>query len=331
MKFKWSFSKKKAMKIFKTMKPSVLADITAEVAQCDHTLFVFACGYEARSIALAEKILSSASNGNWTLCGFSFNTYRNFGSRPNNEKILQDYGFKCIEMDGKDAELFILNIKQHLIDLGNNFTQLRIVIDYSSMPRSWYCRLMLECLKKDWMLAVDWVYVSGNYPEFDYPCVGYGEFNRFSGQPGVDRTQLVHFFGLGLDSIRTHGIWNHLDPQCSWCFIAASKRNRDLVRQVHERNTEIIAGSIEVSEVAVDNFTEILATLSDAVRKASAQGDVALVPDGPKPLILAMSIIPTLLELPGVFCWHVGHVKPDGYVPVDVSATGTYYGFRIMS
>ena len=62
---------------------------------------------------------------------------------------------------------------------------------------------------------------------------------------------------------------------------------------------------------------------------SSARGDVVLVPDGAKPLVLAMSLIPEYTGFRGVFCWHIGHVKPDGYVPNDVEATGEIVAFRL--
>jgi hypothetical protein len=74
----------------------------------------------------------------------------------------------------------------------------------------------------------------------------------------------------------------------------------------------------------------MLATLVDLSRKYLTYGDVALVPDGPKPMVAAMSLVPFYLEDKGVYCWHVGHVKPDDYEPVDIDFSGQFFGFGIF-
>lgn len=134
---------------------------------------------------------------------------------------------------------------------------------------------------------------------------------------------------MGFDSIRTHGIWNYLDPQLSVTVIAKSPNNKEHCDRVRKENPEILSASESVFEVNIDQFSSTLSTLIDISRKYSTYGDISLVPDGPKPLVLAMSLVPFYLDTKGVYCWHVGHVKPDEYEPIDIKCSGEFFGFSI--
>jgi hypothetical protein len=64
-------------------------------------------------------------------------------------------------------------------------------------------------------------------------------------------------------------------------------------------------------------------------REFSALGDVILVPDGPKPLVLAASLVPEFLCKPGIVSFHVRRRKTEHLSTVDVSAAGDIYGFSV--
>lgn len=139
----------------------------------------------------------------------------------------------------------------------------------------------------------------------------------------------MNIFGLGFDSIRTHGIWTYLDPQISVAIIARSPNNEEHCKRVRKENPEILSSAESVYEVDIDQFGSTISTIIDISRKYSVFGDVSLVPDGPKPLVLAMSLVPYYLDTKGIYCWHVGHVKPEEYEPIDIKPSGEYFGFSI--
>lgn len=59
-------------------------------------------------------------------------------------------------------------------------------------------------------------------------------------------------------------------------------------------------------------------------------GDIVIVPDGPKPLILAASLIPMRMGVPGVLCFHVTRRKGQNYQPVDVKPIGEPFGLSFV-
>ena len=135
---------------------------------------------------------------------------------------------------------------------------------------------------------------------------------------------------LVLILLETHGIWTHLDPQVTISVIARSPNNGAHCQRVKRENPEIISASTGIYEVEIDKFGSMLATLIDLSRKHQGFGDIALVPDGPKPLVIAMSLVPNYLDEKGFYCWHVSHVKPDDYEPLDVVCSDEYFGFGVF-
>lgn len=288
-------------------------------------LFVFTCGYEERSLSQFLYLQDQAvSNKVHYLC-FSFTSYRKNASRPKNEARLLEHGIKPIELDATDEE----SVWDHLNDYFTN--QLNgdalVYIDYSSMPRNWYCMLARKLVFGELGKTAAMIYSHGRYSDERYPCVGYGEFHKSSGRPDINATREVNIFGLGFDSIRTHGIWTFLDPQLSISIIARSPENKAHLQRVKKENPEILAASSGVFEVDIHKFDSMLASLIDLSRKYREVGDVALVPDGPKAMVIAMFLVPYYLKEKGVYSWHVGHVKPDNYEPIDIQASGEYFGF----
>lgn len=291
-------------------------------------LFVFSCGYEERSLAQYKRLRDKVPNGKIKFLCFSFSAFKKSGSRPKNDKIIKGDGVDSIQLDTGDWACAWATLQSLL---QSDFPSMPpIYIDYSSMPRSWYCNFAVKVSQKELGDRVSFFYSLGEYSQEQYPCVGYGEFHEFSGRPNITSTREINIFGLGFDSIRTHGIWTYLDPQISISLIAATSNNREQCERVKKENPEIIADSETVFEVRVDCFSNMLSTIVDISRKLLPYGDVALVPDGPKPMVLAMSLVPLYLDMSGVYCWHVGHVKPEGYEPIDVRSTGNFYGFQIL-
>jgi hypothetical protein len=174
------------------------------------------------------------------------------------------------------------------------------------------------------------LYTKGKYFDNEHPYVGYGQFKQFSGRPNIAQTKEVNIFGLGFDSTRTYGIWTYLDPNSSVAILAKAPNNQDHLDRVFTENSELIAASNAIYEVPMNQFNQTLASLVEISREYSRFGDVALVPDGPKPLILAMSLVPFFINRPGVYSWHVGHTKPKGYVPIDIDSSGEIYGFSTI-
>ncbi len=72
----------------------------------------------------------------------------------------------------------------------------------------------------------------------------------------------------------------------------------------------------------------MVSKLSEIATEFLLLGNVILIPDGPKPLIFAISLIPDILCKSGLTCLHISR-NSEYFEAVDVTATGTVYGFSI--
>lgn len=291
-------------------------------------LFIFFCDYEERSLTQFNHLTEKNKEHEINFLCFRSKSYRKICSIEKNTKIITNFKINPIEVDIENHEKVWVIIKEHISNEFSNDAQ--IYIDYSSMPRNWYCMLANKVISGELGRNSALIYSHGEYFDSPYPYVGYGDFHKFSGRPNIASTRETTIFGLGFDSTRTHGIWSFLDPQLSISVIARSPNNNSHCERVIRENPEILSASDIIIEVNINKFHDMLSTLVDLSRKYKTFGDIALVPDGPKPMIIAMSLVPYYLNEKGVYCWHVDHVESGKNTPIDVKPSGEFFGFGVF-
>jgi hypothetical protein len=94
-------------------------------------------------------------------------------------------------------------------------------------------------------------------------------------------------------------------------------------------NRDLIAAAKFTFCVPVSDFANAFGHITSISRESYVAGDVVLVPDGPKPLVLASSLVPEFLDRTGIVSLHVRRRKFDQAGPVDVVAAGEIYGFSV--
>src|SRR5262249_4156759 len=141
-------------------------------------------------------------------------------------------------------------------------------------------------------------YTPGKYQETSYPTAGTSDFRIFSGRPTLSAPSRTHFFGLGFDRIRSQAIWSVLDPHNLVCFYADPAAEPAYVARVKRDNREALNAAAYTFKVPMDDFVIAYSKLMATVQQFRSMGDVIIVPDGPKPLVLASSIVPLAMEEP---------------------------------
>jgi len=233
--------------------------------------------------------------------------------------------FSSYEIDGF-SNFIRTEVEEFICD--NVDRDVEIHIDYSCMPRRWYSNIInvMAPLFRDNDVCYLW-YTPGKYPEREYPTAGIEDFQVFSGKPSLNAKFRTHVFGLGFDNVRSRAIWSVIDPENLICVIATPIINIDYEKIVRECNKYIIRSANHVINIPIDDFTITYSKLSEIVHNFSRLGDVILVPDGPKPLILAASLIPFFVKSEGVVCFHVTRRHSKDFKPIDVSSLGDPVGF----
>ena len=93
-------------------------------------------------------------------------------------------------------------------------------------------------------------------------------------------------------------------------------------------NKKSIDQALSSHQFLIDDFSFMVAKLCEITNEYLAIGDVILVPDGPKPLIMAMSLVPQLLNKQGVICIHVSR-NLSCYEFLNIQPTKTVLSFTI--
>ena len=184
-------------------------------------LFVVACGYEKRGTAWASRVMTKRPAAAECFQVFGFSEEAKHPSRIENEALFGKYKIPLTTASAADSVVFleaVTNRVKACIDRVGD-VGIHVHVDYSSMPRSWYCTGLLRMGTV--LRTVDTIhfwYTPGTYQEGDYPSTGTADFKVFTGKASLDGGARTHMIGLGFDPIRSQAILSVLDPQNLVCF-----------------------------------------------------------------------------------------------------------------
>lgn len=295
-------------------------------------IFVVASGYEERSIhwtrATIDKLPPSAEVS-YLVVGFQ--DFPNALSRPSNDRFYTEKGLRPKPVNSERQTDFVGlvedAVRSAVVSAGAQ--PVEVHVDYSCIPRLWYCRLpvILDAVLRPCDTAFFW-YTPGAYPETDYPTAGIDDFELFSGKPSLGAKIRTHILGLGFDRTRSQAIWSVLDPQNLVCFYADPAVRPQYVERVKEDNEYVLAAAKSEFTVPIGDFVDAYSRIASVAFECRHYGDVILVPDGPKPFVLAASLVPFRSVENGITCFHVKRRKSADFKPVDVSPAGDPFGFH---
>jgi len=297
-------------------------------------LYIVACGYEDRACHWTRKHfdgLATQKNSEWLVLGIEdFNAVL---SRKANEDFYESKGLKVSKyLIGQYAEVqkeIASTVGRIVAQAAQAKSRVEIHVDYSCMPRQWYCNfpvILEQCVRQE--DAIYFWYSLGDYCKHaEYPTAGVSDFNLFGGTPSLGQRSRTHILGLGFDRIRSHSICSVVDPQNLFCFYAKPGQQNHSERIKHEHGDIFRQASYEC-ELPIEDFCLSFSKLRSIAKDFRMRGDVIILPDGPKPLVLASALIPCSLSESGIVSFLISRGKPFGYIPVDVEAAGPIYGFQ---
>ena len=97
-------------------------------------------------------------------------------------------------------------------------------------------------------------------------------------------------------------------------------QDSEMEQRVHVKNRKVLERAVSSASFFTDDFSFLVARLCEMANEYLPLGDVILVPDGPKPLIMAISLVPQIIGREGVVCMHVSRNR-ECYEPIEVQAT----------
>lgn len=302
----------------------------SEVPVQKNDIFICSIGYEARSTYLYEKFLTKVDPNNILVFSFDYLLEAKFKESGERYKVVSEA--TVISSSYDNVEDVLKHIQVFIKARSSDARSISIHVDYSGMPRNWYCRFPSEfgrfLTNKD---VVYFWYVDGIYKEDyrAYPCAGIENYHLFSGKPTLRSGQKrVHMICLSYDNTRTLAAISTLDPELLIVFDAFDSNRREIHDNVVNLNKSIISRAARAYSLQMDDFVLMLSNLCELSNGYVVSGDVILVPDGPKPLIFAMSLVTYFVDKPGITCLHMTRNR-EYFSPPEVFPTDRVIGFSI--
>lgn len=294
-------------------------------------LFVFTVNYEERSTYLFD-MLSDRLNPENTLLIVTDN-YRDFPyARDKIDALSEKTIFNAFPYT-KSEDSFVNTIVQAIRKKKATKSPVSVFVDYSSLPRKWYCSMPKHLEKEldDDDIVYFW-YSEGQYAGIQerYPTAGTDAYCHSGGQPSLFAESRTHIIGLSYDVIRTRGIIQKTDPDYLILLDAHDHEREDIGRKLADINAEILPQAGMHASLDISDFSYMVNRIKEIVTERLYVDDVILIPDGPKPLILAMSMMPLLINRRGLTCIHVAR-NMHQFVPIEVKASQKIVGFSFRT
>lgn len=256
-------------------------------------LAIFACGYEARSAALAQSLDFSRISKSVV---FSFSEYPDVPSRTSAATFYDGRAdIQKVSLKGAD-DVGVYEILRQLISTYSIDQPLKIVIDYSSMSRVWYGAILNFFRHSSRRARVDlhMIYLAGVYEG----QVRSNHVEAITSVPGFEGIaagtgKSCAFFSLGFDPWCAFAVHERIEPDEAWAILA----NRSDVPEYFERAKRLNADFIKnyardrlLSHSPFD-LEGVFAKLCELISRELAHSpDITLVGLGPKPHILSMML-----------------------------------------
>ena len=302
-----------------------ICDESFELSKISYNdLFISTVGYEERSTYLIDEMEKKLWPSN--ILVFCFSDLANQDRILSRVRKLQTLGVSVEFVRYEESERVYSLILSFLKTVRKPIEN--VYIDYSAMPRTWYSKLPIN-LSAEGVYA-KFLYVVGEYPrkESEYPCAGINDSFSVIGKPSLRNSSCLHVIGIGYDSTRTMGLISMLDPDAYAICSARHSSDNDMEEKVQRVNRSTIDQSLFFCSFLMDEFSYMVDKLCEIAYEYSVLGDVIFVPDGPKPLIMAMSLVPQIVCRDGVVCVHVSR-NPKGYEFVNVLPTKRIICFSV--
>ena len=294
------------------------------VCEEQYDISIFASGYEARCIHIPQKIDPHKVD---TPLVFGFIEEPLSGSRPNNDEFFKDRWNQKpfpLSVDGDKPIYRKLHELTHSLD-----RPIRILLDYSSMSRHWYATVLnwarFASSGKD--VIIDFVYAMGKYEEEKKPMV-IRSMTSIQGCEGraYRLRQSIAVFGLGFHGLATLAVLEQLEADIVYAFLAAPGSSEGYVEKARQINKDLINDhrTRAVLELPLASVERCYRLLAETIAPHRPDGEITLVPMGPKPHVLASILV--AMRFQEVACLRVSGAPAS----VDVKPTGEKVATRVI-
>lgn len=293
------------------------------VCEKRYDVSLFASGYESRCIHI-PGLIDPCIVANPLVFGFTEESHS--GKRDENDKYFLDrWNRKPIPLSSDDEKPIYERLHKHTQSLDR---PIHILIDYSSMSRLWYTAVLnwarFATSGKD--VIIDFVYTMGKYKKEKHPMV----IREMVSIPGCEGRafrlrESVALFGLGFHGLAALCVLDQLEVDTVYAFLASPGSTKEYVAKTRKINKALINDhkTKPLLELPLASIETCYRYLAETIAPHRPDGEITLVPMGPKPHVLASILV--AMRFQEVACLRVSGV-PD---PLDVKPTGEIVATRV--
>jgi hypothetical protein len=297
----------------------------AELATKQFDIFIAASGYEQRGVHCIRTFAVDRIPKR-TAFGFSD---RITSQRQDNDREFERAGIPVLVADGDSGEVLRQWLASAFSEFNSNPT--RILVDYSSMTRTWYAAIIESILTSETNHQIECVF-SYSVSEFTAPRyrssnASVGPIPHFCSLGAPDKPSAL-MIGLGYEEERALGLVEYLDPAYTCAFYtdpAIDQRFRDAVLA----NNEAFLTKLPRERLYPYPVADLQRTgdmLNSVCRALLEDYRVILAPLGMKPFSLLCLLLAT--KLPEADVWRV--TAGTKTAPVDRRAAGPVLALQAM-
>jgi hypothetical protein len=278
---------------------------------------LFASGFEDRCVHIPNLVLDESVDG---LLVFGFTEEAKCAARARNDAFFLER-WKCtpIPLSGNDEEPIFQHLRTRTKSVDGT---VHVLVDYSSMSRLWYTAVLnwarfAAAGKRS--VVIDFVYSVGKYEVEHPPFVIRGMVSI----PGCEGRayrlrESVAVFGLGFHGAAALCVLDNLEADTVYLFLASPGSSDEYVQRARTLNKDLIENqkTKAIFELPLDSVESSYRTLAEVIAPHRPDGEITLIPMGPKPHVLASILV--AMRFPEVACLRVagtsnrGNVTPTG-------------------
>jgi len=248
------------------------------------------------------------------------------GNRPSNDLFFSERcGCKPIPLSGDDEKPIYKYLKKCTQSLSG---PIHILLDYSSMSRLWYAAVLnwARFASSGRDVIIDFVYAMGKYDDEKQPMV----IRDMASIPGCEGRayrlrESVAVFGLGFHGLAALCVLDRLEADTVYAFLASPGSTKEYVEKTMEVNKDLINShkTKALLKLPLASIEACYRQLAEIIAPHRLDGEITLVPMGPKPHVLASILV--AIRFKEVACLRV-----SGDPPQDVKPTGEIVATRVI-
>ena len=228
-----------------------------------------------------------------------------------------------------DDDTKVYDVLNGICSLVDGEDELRLLVDYSSMPRSWYSAVLnwFRSQRRSGRVILDFTYAVGRYGDEWIPksVKGISAIQGCDGGPTLRDTKIA-VFGLGFDRLAAYSVLEQIEPDTVLAYIADPGATDEAPDRARKENREFLDNEVgRIFRLPLDSVETAYRILGETISASQGQASVILVPLGPKPHILASVL--AAYRYPGTACLRVVHQRR---APHRVEAMGQVIATRVV-